>query len=93
MTMQTDVSSATATGTGTMVSQGTRIKGILLTTTGSAGSVVFRDGGASGATKMTLNTPGVAEMFNALLPAEGVVFRTDVHVTITDVASVTIFHG
>lgn len=93
MVMQTDVSSATATGTGTMVSQGTRIKGILLTTTTTPGTVTLRDGGATGTTKMTLNTPGVAEMFNALLPAEGVLFRTDVHVTVADVASVTIFYG
>ena len=93
MTMQADVSSATATETGTLVAQGTRIKGVLLTTTSSAGSVVFRDGGATGTTKMTLNTPAVAEMFNALLPAEGVVFRTNVHVTVTGVASVTVFHG
>ena len=93
MVMQTDVSSATATGTGTLVSQGTRIKGILLTTTTSTGTVTLRDGGASGTTKITLNTPAVAEMFNALLPAEGVVFRTDVHVTISNVASVTIFYG
>lgn len=93
MVMQTDVSSATATATGTLVNQGTRIKGILLTTTTSAGTVTLRDGGASGTTKITLNTPGVAEMFNALLPAEGVRFSTDVHVTVSNVSSVTVFYG
>ena len=93
MTMQTDVSSATATADGTLVNQPTRIKGILLTTTTTAGSVVFKDGGASGTTKLTLNTPAVAEMFNALLPAEGVRFTTDVYVDVTNVSSVTVFYG
>ena len=93
MTMQTDVLSATATADGTMVSGPARIKGILITTTSSAGSVVLKDGGASGTTKLTLNTPAVAEMFNALLPAEGIRFTTDVYVDVTNVGSVTVFYG
>lgn len=91
--MQTDVKSATRTGDGTLVNQPTRIKGILLTTTTTAGSVVLKDGGATGTSLITLNTPAVAEMFNALLPAEGVRFTTDVYVDLTDVASVTVFYG
>jgi len=91
--MQTDIKSATATADGTMVDQPTRIKGILLTTTSSAGSVVLKDGGASGTTRLTLNTPAAAEMFNALLPAEGIRFYTDVYVDVTNVASVTVFYG
>jgi hypothetical protein len=91
--MQTDVKSATRTTDGTMVNQPTRVKGILLTTTSVAGSVVLKDGGASGTALITLNTPAVAEMFNALLPAEGVRFTTDVYVDVTDVSSVTVFYG
>ena len=93
MTMQTDVLSATATADGTMVAGPARVKGILLTTTTSAGSVVLKDGGASGTTLVTLNTPAVAEMFNALLPGEGIRFTTDVYVDVTDVSSVTVFYG
>lgn len=93
MTMQTDVLSATATADGTLVAGPARIKGILLTTTSSAGSVVLKDGGASGATRITLNTPAVAEMFNALLPGEGIRFKTDVYVDVTNVSSVTVFYG
>lgn len=93
MVMQTDVLSATRTTDGTLVSQPTRVKGILLTTSSSAGSVVLKDGGASGTTRITLNTPAVAEMFNALLPAEGVRFTTDVYVDVTNVDSVTVFYG
>ena len=93
MGMQTDVLSATATADGTMVSTPARVKGILITTTASAGSVVLKDGGASGTARITLNTPAVAEMFNALLPGEGVRFTTDVYVDVTNVASVTVFYG
>lgn len=93
MTMQTDVLSATRTTDGTLVSGPARIKGILLTTTTTAGSVVLKDGGASGTTRLTLNTPAVAEMFNALLPGEGIRFTTDVYVDVTDVSSVTVFYG
>ncbi len=93
MTVQTDVSSATATQDGTLVSQPTRIKGIMITTTTSAGSVVLKDGGSSGTAKITVNTPAVAEIFNALIPAEGVRFTTDVYVDVTNVSSVTVFYG
>jgi hypothetical protein len=93
MTMQTDVLSATATADGTIVAGPARIKGILLTTTTSAGSVVLKDGGASGTTRVTLNTPAVAEMFNALLPGEGIRFTSNVYVDVTNVSSVTVFYG
>jgi hypothetical protein len=93
MTMQTDVLSATATADGIIVAGPARIKGILLTTTTSAGSVVLKDGGASGTTRVTLNTPAVAEMFNALLPGEGIRFTSDVYVDVTNVSSVTVFYG
>jgi len=93
MTVQTDVSSATATADGTLVSQPTRIKGIMITTTTSAGSVVLKDGGSSGTAKITVNTPAVAEIFNALIPAEGVRFTTNVYVDVTNVSSVTVFYG
>ena len=93
MVMQTDILSATATSSSTVISARARIKGVLITTTSSAGSVVFKDGGSSGTTRMTLNTPAAAEMFNALLPGEGVLFSTDVYVALTNVSSITVFYG
>jgi hypothetical protein len=93
MTMQTDVSSATRTSDGTLVAQPTRIRGIMITTTGTAGSIVLKDGGSGGTTKITVNTPAVAEIFNALIPAEGVRFTTDVYLDVTNVDSVTVFYG
>ena len=93
MTMQTDVSSAARTSDGTIVAQGTRIKAITITTTSSAGSIVLKDGGSSGTAKITINTPAVAEIFNVLIPGEGVRFYTDVYVDVTNVDGVTVFFG
>lgn len=93
MVMQTDVLSATRTTDGTLVSGPARIKGILMTTSSTAGSVVLKDGGSSGTTRITLNTPAIAEMFNALLPGEGVRFTSNVYVDLTNVDSITVFYG
>lgn len=91
--MQTDVLSATATADGTMVSQATRVRGITVTTSSTAGSVVLKDGGSTGTARITVNTPAVAGLQNVFIPAEGVRFYTDVYVDVTDVASVTVFYG
>jgi len=91
--MQTDVSSASATADGTLVAQATRIKAITITTTSSAGSVVLKDGGSGGTTKLNITTPAVAEIFNVLIPGEGIRFTTDVYVDVTNVSGVTVFYG
>lgn len=93
MSMQYDVKASTVTATGSVYSQRTRVKAITITTTGVAGSVVLKDGGASGTSLITLNTPAQAEMFNILIPGEGVLFSTDVHATLADVTSITVFYG
>lgn len=94
MAMQTDVKSATATGAGTLVAFRTRIKAITVTcASAGTGSVVLKDGGSGGDTEITINTPAVAEIFNILIPAEGVLFETDVYVTLSNVTSVTVFYG
>lgn len=95
MTVQTDVLSATVTGTGTLIATArARIKSIVITTSNAGtGSVVLKDGGSGGTTKITVNTPAVNEIFNTLIPAEGVLFTTDVHATLSNVTSVTVFYG
>ena len=71
-----------------------RIKGIYVIPSGTAGSVVFIDGGASGTTKMTINTVASATQPTYLLmPGEGVLFTSDVYVDVTNVGSVMVFYG
>ncbi len=101
MTMQTDVlASVPLTSTGQFTNQTpvalgrTRVKAVYMIPTGTAGSVVFRNGGSGGATLITLNTVASATQPTYLiLPGEGVLFSTDVHGTVTNVGSVTIFYG
>ena len=71
-----------------------RVKGIYIVPGASAGSVAFVDGGASGTTKMTINTVASATQPTYLLmPGEGVLFDSDVYVTVTNVGSVMVFYG
>ena len=101
MSMQTDVlASVPLTTTGQFTNHTptalgrTRVKAVYMVPTGTGGSVVFRDGGSGGATVMTLNTVASATQPTYLIfPGEGVLFSTNVHGTVANVGSVTIFYG
>ena len=94
MTMQTDVKSSHIEATGTMVSGRTRIKGYQCLSGGTAGDIIFRDGGASGTIRLQFNIPGnTNNPFSNLIPGEGILFYTDVHVTVPASAKITVFYG
>jgi hypothetical protein len=94
MTMQYDVKSAHAEATGTMVSSRNRLKGYQCLSGGTAGDVIFRDGGASGTIRLQFNVPAnTNNPFANLIPGEGILFTTDIHVTLPTAAKVTIFYG
>jgi hypothetical protein len=101
MAMQTDVlASGVRTSTGQIQDQSSRdlkrirVKAIYIVPAAGAGSVVFRDGGASGSTKLTVNTlASSTSPTYMVLPGEGLLFQTDVHATVTTVASVMVFYG
>jgi hypothetical protein len=96
MTMQYDVKSAHVTGaTATLVPTRTRVKGLIFLGDGTSGSIVFKDGGASGAVKLEFNIPANSNNdVSVLIPGEGVLFETNVYVTLPGSASsVTIFYG
>jgi len=89
----TDVSSVTLTATGTVHTGLTRIRGIYFVSSGVAGSITIKDGGASGTTKILMATPAAVGSDNMLMPSNGVLFRTDAHVTLSNVTSATFVHG
>ena len=101
MSMQTDVlASVPLTSTGQFTNQTptalgrTRVKAVYIVPAASAGSVIFKNGGSGGTTVMTLNTVASATQPTYLIfPGEGVLFSTDVHGTVANVGSVTIFYG
>jgi len=101
MAMQTDVqASVPLTADGQFTNQTptalgrTRVKAVYMIPSGTAGSVVFKDGGASGTTVMTLNTVASATQPTYLsFPGEGILFSTNVYGDVTNMGSVTIFYG
>ncbi len=101
MAMQTDVlASVPLTTTGQFTNQTptalarTRVKAVYMVPSATAGSVVFKDGGSGGTTLITLNTVASATQPTYLIfPGEGVLFSTNIHGTVTNVTSVTIFYG
>jgi hypothetical protein len=94
MTMQYDVKSAHVEATGTMVSGRTRIKGYQCLSGGTAGDIEFRDGGSGGVIRLEFNIPAnTNNPFANIIPGEGILFYTDVHVTLPTAAKVTVFYG
>ena len=92
--MQTDVKSAHVEATGTMVSGRVRVKGYQCLSGGTAGDIIFRDGGASGTIRLQFNVPAnTNNPFANLIPGEGILFETDVHVTLPTSAKITVFYG
>lgn len=92
MSMQTDVQAKSLASSGTAFAGRTRVRGLIVEPGASAGSVVLKDGGSGGTTKFTINTLAGGETFNALIPANGVLFATDVYAALTN-AKVTVFYG
>ncbi len=81
-----------ATGTNDILRS--RVKAVYIVPSGTAGSVVFKDGGTSGTIVMTLNTVASAtQPTYLLLPGEGVLFSTNIYADVTNIGTVTIFYG
>lgn len=92
MGMQTDVKAKSLAESGAVTDTRTRVRSMVIEPGASAGSVVLKDGGASGTTLFTINTTANGETFNVLIPAEGVLFSTSAYATLTN-AKVTVFYG
>ena len=94
MTMQTDVLAISLAASGAATTARARVRGMVVEPGGSTGSVIIKDGGASGTTRMTLNTVASAtQPTYLLLPGEGVLFDTSVYVDVTSIGSVMVFYG
>jgi hypothetical protein len=91
--MQTDVKSTHTEATGTVVNQRTRLKAYHCISGGTAGDVIFRDGGSGGAILLQFNIGIGTQPINMLIPSEGILFSTDIHVTLPATAKVTVFYG
>jgi len=93
MSMQTDVKAAHVEATGTVVSGRNRLKAYHCISGGTAGDVIYRDGGASGTVRLQFNIGTGTQPVSLLIPGEGILFSTDVHVTLPTTAKITTFYG
>ena len=94
MSMQTDVLAANVSTSSTAVDYRTRVRGLVIAPGSANGSVTFKDGGASGTTLMSFTTTANGEPFNILIPANGVLFETDVYVGLSGTGTAAVvFYG
>jgi hypothetical protein len=91
--MQTDVKSSHVEATGTIVSGRVRVKAYHCISGGTAGDVIYRDGGSGGAIRLQFNIGTGTQPVSLLIPGEGILFNTDVHVTLPATAKITTFYG
>ena len=93
MSTLTNVFSAHNDATGTIYAGPTNLAGYQIASGGTAGEIVFRDGGASGTVRLTVNISTNTVPVSTLIPGNGIRFTTDIHVTLPTNAAVTIFYG
>jgi hypothetical protein len=91
---QTDVKASYVASTATVFSGRVRLKGLLVTPGSAAGTVVVRDGGSSGITLINTATLASGTPFSVVIPGEGVLCLTDLHVTVSGTSTTaTVFYG
>ena len=91
--MQTDVKAVHTEATGTIVSGRTRVKGYQAISGGTAGDIIYRDGGATGPIKLQFNISTGTQPIGLAIPGEGILFETSVHLTLPTAAKATTFYG
>ena len=94
---QTDVKAAHIEDTGTIVSERTRLKGYQCISGGTAGDIIFRDGGSGGVICLRFNIGTGTQPIGLVIPGEGILFNTNIHVTVPgtapNAAKITVFYG
>ena len=93
MSTLTNVFSEHADATGTIYDGATNLAGYQLASGGTAGEIIFRDGGASGTVRLRVNITINTAVISTLIPGNGIRFNTNIHVTLPTAAAVTIFCG
>jgi hypothetical protein len=92
--MQTDVLATHVEATGTMVTGRVRVKGYQFLGAGTAGDIILRDGGSGGTIRLQFNISATPlNPLSFLIPGEGILFYTDVYVTLPTGAKITVFYG
>jgi hypothetical protein len=94
MSTLTNVFATHVEATGTAYAGATNLGGYQILPGGTAGDIIFRDGGASGTVRLQFNiATAPLNALSTLLPGNGIRFTTDVHITLPANAKITIFCG
>jgi hypothetical protein len=94
MSTLTNVFSEHNDATGVIYAGATNLAGYQVAPGGTAGEIIFRDGGASGTELLRVNIPAAPlTPISTLIPGNGIRFTTNIHVTLPTSAAVTIFCG
>ena len=87
-----DLRSTTLTASGSVSGARGRVRAMTYLATATPGSIVIKDGGASGTAILEIATPGIADAYDVIIPNSGFLCSTNVYVVLTDVASVTVMY-
>ena len=94
MSTLTNVFAVHTEATGIMYAGATNLAGYQCLSGGTAGDVIFRDGGASGTILLQFNVPAnTNNPFANIIPGNGIRFTSNVHVTLPTATKITIFCG
>ena len=85
--MKSDVKAIRKTSTGSVFGGRTRLRGIILASSGSAGSVTLQDGNA--VTQFQVDVPS-GDVFSYNLPEDGILFEGGMTISAISNATVTI---
>ena len=85
--MKSDVKAVRKTGTGSVFAGRTRLRGIILASTGSAGSVTLRDG--KGVDQFIVDVPS-GDVFSYNLAEDGILFEDGMTIQAISNATVTV---
>jgi hypothetical protein len=98
-TYSVDVKATNLTGSGAIFAGPARVLAIYYVADTTAGSIVIRDGGASGTIVATFQTPlGANSAGNEWatqidIPGNGLLCRTNAYATLSGIDKVTVFYG
>ena len=88
----TTISSTQLSGTGSVFAGSARVKSIYVAHSGTAGTVVLRDSGATGTVRCTINTAAAVGEYQTIVPEPGIRCGAP-HITVTGgVSFVTVFY-
>jgi hypothetical protein len=94
MSTLTNVFAVHSEATGTVYAGATNLAGYQCLSGGTAGDIIFRDGGVAGTIRLQFNIPAnTNNPFGNIIPGNGIRFTTDIHVTLPTSAKITIFCG